>query len=118
MPDPFGASRGGRLYQTGDRARYRASGEIEYLGRLDDQVKIRGYRVELGEVEAAIAAHPSVAQAAVTMRKQSGDARLVAYRDRRRPVRTRHRRTSRDAQGTPSRIRDAVGVRRARSRCR
>src|SRR6185295_11104889 len=60
--------------------RYRASGEIEYLGRLDDQVKIRGYRVELGEIEAAIAAQPSVAQVAVTVRKQaSGDARLVAY---------------------------------------
>ena len=80
VPDPFGASRGGRLYKTGDRARYRAGGDIEYLGRLDDQVKIRGYRVELGEVEAVIAAHPAIDQVAVTVRQQtSGDARLVAY---------------------------------------
>src|SRR5262245_11797205 len=79
VPDPFGV-RGGRPDKTGDRARYRAGGDIEYLGRLDDQVKIRGYRVELGEVEAAIAAHAAVAQVALTVRRgASGDARLIAY---------------------------------------
>ena len=64
VPDPFGPP-GGRLYRTGDRARWRAGGELEYLGRGDDQVKVRGYRVELGEVEAAVARHPGVREAAV-----------------------------------------------------
>ena len=68
VPNPFAAQDGERLYRTGDRARYRADGTIDYLGRLDDQVKIRGYRVELGEIEATLAAHPDVAQAAVVVR--------------------------------------------------
>ena len=57
VPDPFGA--GGRLYKTGDRARWLADGTLEYLGRLDGQVKIRGQRIELGEVEAALAPCPA-----------------------------------------------------------
>ena len=69
MPDPFGPIRGARLYtHRRSRARYRADGTIEYLGRFDDQVKIRGYRVELGEIEATLAAATSVAQAAVVVR--------------------------------------------------
>src|SRR4029077_3641610 len=63
VPNPFAAQKGARLYKTGDCERYRADGNIEYLGRLDDQVKIRGYRVELGEIETAIADHPAVTQA-------------------------------------------------------
>ncbi len=68
------------IYKTGDLARYRADGNIEFLGRSDQQVKVRGYRIETGEVEAALAEHPSVRQAVVVARtEKSSDARLVAY---------------------------------------
>jgi amino acid adenylation domain-containing protein len=80
VPDPLNAEPGARLYRTGDRARLRPDGEIEFLGRLDDQVKIRGYRVEPGEIEAALAAHPGVAEAAVGVREGAdGDRRLIAW---------------------------------------
>ena len=62
LPDPFGEP-GGRLYRTGDRARWSADGQVELLGRLDGQVKVRGQRVELGEVEAALLRHGSVSEA-------------------------------------------------------
>jgi acyl-coenzyme A synthetase/AMP-(fatty) acid ligase/acyl carrier protein len=69
-----------RLYLTGDRARFRRDGNIEYLGRIDHQVKIRGFRVELGEIESSLREHPSVKQAVVTARGDSnGDRHLVAY---------------------------------------
>ncbi len=77
VPDPFGD--GGRLYRTGDLARWRADGAVEFLGRLDAQVKLRGFRVEIGEVEAVLAAHPAVAQAAVALRGEAEDKRLVGY---------------------------------------
>ncbi len=77
VPDPFGD--GGRLYRTGDLARWRADGAVEFLGRLDAQVKLRGFRVEIGEVEAVLAAHPAVAQAAVVLRGEAEDKRLVGY---------------------------------------
>ncbi|MGK3998773.1 amino acid adenylation domain-containing protein [Sorangium sp. So ce1024] len=80
MPDPFGAAPGGRLYRTGDLARYRPDGAIEFLGRLDHQVKLRGLRVELGEIEARLLQHPSVAEAVVVARDEAhGGKRLVAY---------------------------------------
>ncbi|MGE0361764.1 MAG: amino acid adenylation domain-containing protein [Vicinamibacterales bacterium] len=70
---------GGRLYRTGDAARYRPDGTIEFRGRLDGQVKVRGFRVEPGEVEAIIARHPQVADVVVTARTDSGgERRLVA----------------------------------------
>ncbi len=79
IPDPFARRRGGRLYKTGDLARFRPDGVIEYLGRIDHQVKIRGFRIELGEIEAALAEHPAVRASVVTARERNGEARLVAY---------------------------------------
>ena len=61
------------MYATGDLARMRSDGTVEYLGRSDDQVKVRGARVELGEVEAALAAHPEVQHAAATLWEQAVD---------------------------------------------
>ena len=79
VPDPFGAP-GARLYRTGDRARWRWDGELEYLGRFDHQVKIRGVRIELGEVEARLMDHPGVRQSVVDVRSgPDGADRLVAY---------------------------------------
>src|SRR5262249_51710058 len=65
LPDPFSQVSGGRLYRTGDRARYLPDGNIEYLGRTDRQVKIRGFRIEPGEIESALRQHPGVSAAAV-----------------------------------------------------
>ncbi|WP_433056617.1 condensation domain-containing protein [Dactylosporangium sp. CS-033363] len=73
-PDPFGPP-GARLYRSGDRARWRPDGRLEFLGRLDDQAKIRGYRVEPGEVETVLGSLPGVRQAAVVVR----DGALAAY---------------------------------------
>ncbi|MGH7593920.1 MAG: amino acid adenylation domain-containing protein, partial [Gemmatimonadales bacterium] len=80
VADPFTAQPGSRLYRTGDRARWRGDGTLEYLGRVDDQVKLRGYRVELGEIEHALSRHPAVLDATVAVHDDvGGDRQLVGY---------------------------------------
>lgn len=89
ISNPFEQGEGGRLYKTGDLARWLPDGNLELLGRTDFQVKIRGFRVELGEIEAAIREHGDVDECVVLAREGTGgDKRLVGYvRPRRR---TRH----------------------------
>jgi len=84
VPDDFGVVPGARLYRTGDRARRREDGTLEYLGRRDDQIKIRGHRVELGEIEAVLREQPQIRDVAVIVRTDGqddrpGDGTLIAY---------------------------------------
>jgi amino acid adenylation domain-containing protein len=77
---PFAPGSGRRVYRTGDGARFRRDGTIEFLGRLDTQVKVRGFRIELGEIESNLNGHSAIAESAVTVREDiPGDQRLVAY---------------------------------------
>jgi amino acid adenylation domain-containing protein/thioester reductase-like protein len=79
VPDPFGPS-GARMYNTGDLARYKYDGTVDFLGRADYQVKIRGHRIELGEIEEVLVKHPSVRCAAVaTFERTPGDKQLGAW---------------------------------------
>jgi len=79
LPDPFTSGPDARMYRTGDLGRWRADGNIEYLGRNDFQVKIRGFRIELGEIENELLRHASVHQCVVTAQGDDVEKRLVAY---------------------------------------
>ena len=80
VPDPFSGQPGRRLYRTGDTARYRPDGQLEFIGRSDDQLKIRGFRIELGEIEAALHQHRAVRECAVVaVANQAAEKQLVAY---------------------------------------
>ncbi|MBO4205923.1 non-ribosomal peptide synthetase [Micromonospora echinofusca] len=89
VPDPFAEAPGERMYRTGDFARYRPDGALQFVGRRDDQVKVRGYRIELGEVTAAAESHIMIAEAAVAVRPDPDgveDQLLVAYLVPREPA--------------------------------
>ncbi|MFT6388649.1 MAG: natural product biosynthesis luciferase-like monooxygenase protein [Cellvibrionaceae bacterium] len=78
IKSPFDSEK--RIYWTGDLAKYRDDGIIDFLGRVDHQVKIRGYRIELGEIEALLGKHDSVRDCVLLLREDTpGDQRLVAY---------------------------------------
>jgi amino acid adenylation domain-containing protein len=80
VPDKFSGASDAKLYRSGDLARFREDGVIEFLGRIDTQVKVRGFRIELGEIEAALLKHPAVRKAAALAREDTpGEKRLVGY---------------------------------------
>ena len=80
VPDPFNDRPNARMYRTGDRARWRQDGTLEFMGRFDDQVKVRGYRIEPGEVTAAVKQHPALKDAFVMAREDgAADRMLVGY---------------------------------------
>jgi amino acid adenylation domain-containing protein len=76
--DPFVAGHNSRLYCTGDLARYRRDGTIEFRGRIDHQVKIRGVRIEIGEIEAVLVEHEAVREAAVVVFEDAPDRKRLA----------------------------------------
>jgi len=80
IPHPFSTQPGARLYKTGDLARYRPDGALQYLGRLDSQVKLRGFRIELEEIASVLRQHPQISNALVLAESSStGEQRLVSY---------------------------------------
>jgi len=80
VTNPFCHEYSGRMYRTGDKAKYLEDGNIEFLGRIDNQIKLRGYRIELGEIEATLTTHEAIGNAVVIVREDHpGEKRLVAY---------------------------------------
>ncbi|QIR36060.1 amino acid adenylation domain-containing protein [Tolypothrix sp. PCC 7910] len=79
IPNPFNQQKGARLYKTGDLARYRPDGNIEFLGRIDNQVKIRGFRIELSEIETVLSQHQNVQKAVVIAQENVSGKYLIGY---------------------------------------
>jgi thioesterase domain-containing protein/acyl carrier protein len=79
LGDPFSSHSGARMYRSGDLARWRYDGTIQYIGRVDTQVKIRGLRIELGEIEAQLSQHPRIQDCAVIAQGQDSDKQLIAF---------------------------------------
>ncbi|PHN51806.1 syringopeptin non-ribosomal peptide synthetase SypA [Pseudomonas syringae] len=88
VANPFSEHDDALMYRTGDLGRWRADGNLEYLGRNDGQVKIRGFRIELSEIETVLATHPAVQEVVLLARQDSGEKRLVAYFTLREPQQT------------------------------
>lgn len=79
VPDRYSGLENARMYRTGDKVRWTAGGNLEFLGRLDHQVKLRGFRIELGEIETIFSQYPGVRSCIVALQGSGDAARLVAY---------------------------------------
>lgn len=77
VPNPFSDDPGSRLYDSGDRGRWRPDGSIEFCGRIDDQVKIRGFRIETGEIESVLGTYPGVKDVAVVVTGEDADSKTL-----------------------------------------
>ena len=118
--NPFSNQPDSRLYRTGDRARYRADGNIEFLGRTDNQVKIRGHRIELGEIESALNQHPGVKDSVIVVRVRDSltEESLIGYVvPNQQPAPTVVELRGYSKRKT-ARVHDSFGVRDARERSR
>jgi len=90
LPDPFSKTPGQRMYRTGDRARWRMDGQLEFLGRVDTQLKVRGFRIEPGEIEARLRAQKEIRDAVVTVRNNALAAYII-WREQVDPAAIKHR---------------------------
>src|SRR3546814_504071 len=112
LPDSFVREPGARMYKTGDLGRWRADGNIEYLGRNDFQVKLRGFRIELGEIENNLVAHESVARRGRRARGSSRRRPAGGLRGRKARCPGRSGRAVGAPEGTAARLHGAAAFRR------